>query len=98
MNDFSELRLARGELYLVPMRRTNLLFAAMIALGVLRSLASVAAAADVPSVDDQQARVTKLQSERQTAETARLAADQAYQRKTAEIARLKGEPSSWARD
>ncbi len=62
------------------------------------ALVSAAFAARANDVDDGTARVTALEQRVRALGAERRALAQAYDAKTAEVARLKAQPSAWGRD
>jgi hypothetical protein len=94
MNDLSQFDLAQAVLILPPMNR-RVVPLLLLALGLVCSLAGVASAA---TVDETAVQVTKLETQRATLEAERKAGEKTYQDKTAQIAKLKAQPSSWSRD
>ena len=92
-SDLARLPLARGLLNWGSMARRGLI--ASLVLAALLGLAGVVLAGEV---EDHGARVAQLSAERTQVAAERQALEVTYQHRTAQIAELKGQPSSWGRD
>ncbi len=87
--------MARHMLNRAPVGLRAAAIAAVLALGALLALGGPARAAEA---DDQLALLARLGRQRIQLEKEREAAAARYQARTAEIAQLKAQPSSWSRD